>query len=430
MTDKGMTDERMSDKGMTDERMTDEGMAGERMNDKRMTGTDRDMAGFDNRDTETDEERRIRRRARIEVMKREKKKAEIIHRCIYAGGLFFMVLTVFFVVKLVKNGRHTHDEKVPESTTSSEQAYLQQMQQENQIAVGQMQVAADTGSDAPDREVFAATATDAVVGFQDTVISEYGVVIDVEKRTILAQKSPKTRMSPASMTKILTVLTAAEALGITGENWADLPVLSEKVTISREITDYCYVNNCSNVGYEVGEEATVKDLFYGTILPSGADAALGLAIYVSGSQEAFVDLMNRKLEELGMAETSHFTNCAGLYDDDHYSTVYDIAVMLQTAAENPFCRDVLSAHTYVTIPTEQHPEGMILSNWFLRRIEDKETGGEVLCGKTGFVAQSKSCAASLAVGADGREYICVTAGSDSSWTCIYDHAELYRTWIK
>ena len=117
MSDKGMTDE-----GMTDERMTDEGMAGERMNDKRMTGTDRDMAGFDNRDTETDEERRIRRRARIEAMKREKKKAEIIHRCIYAGGLFFMVLTVFFVVKLVKNGRHTHDEKVPESTTSSEQA--------------------------------------------------------------------------------------------------------------------------------------------------------------------------------------------------------------------------------------------------------------------------------------------------------------------
>ena len=183
------------------------------------------------------------------------------------------------------------------------------------------------------------------------------------------------------------------------------------------------------MGFDVGEEVTVRDLFYGTILPSGADAALGLAFYVAGSQEAFVDLMNQELERMNLSETTHFTNCVGLYDENHYSTTYDMAVILKTAADNPFCRAVLSAHTYNTSATEQHPEGLLISNWFLRRIEDKDTHGEVICGKTGYVVQSRNCAASLAEDANGKEYICVTAGSSSTWNCIYDHVELYQTWL-
>ena len=78
-----------------------------------------------------------------------------------------------------------------------------------------------------------------------------------------------------------------------------------------DITDYCYVNGCSVVGLMVDETVPVRELFYGTILSSGADAALGLATYVAGSQEAFVALMNEKLGELGIADTAHFTNCVG-----------------------------------------------------------------------------------------------------------------------
>ena len=254
-------------------------------------------------------------------------------------------------------------------------------------------------------------------------------MIDVENGTILAQRSGMTRINPASMTKILTVLTAANALGIDGSDWETSPVLDEKFTITIEITDYSYVNDCSNVGFEVGEEVTVRDLFYGTILPSGADAALGLACYVAGSQESFVELMNQELEKLGLSDTTHFTNCIGLYDENHYSTTYDMAVILKTAADNPFCREVLSAHTYNTSPTEQHPEGLLISNWFLRRIEDKDTHGEVICGKTGYVVQSKNCAASLAADVNGKEYICVTAGSSSTWNCIDDQVALYQAWL-
>ncbi len=277
------------------------------------------------------------------------------------------------------------------------------------------------------RPVFQAERNDDTEGFSENVVSPYGIFIDVSSGSVLACREGYTRMNPASMTKILTVLVAAEALGIrTGEE----PVLEDTVEITIEITDYCFVNKCSVVGFEVGERVTVRDLFYGTILPSGADAALGLAAYVSGSQEAFVERMNQKLEDLGLGESTHFTNCVGLYNENHYSTAYDMAVILKMAADNPFCRMALSAHTYNTSLTKQHPEGLLASNWFLRRIEDKDTHGEVLCGKTGYVDQSGSCAASLAVDRSGKEYLCVTAGAGSSFLCIADHVELYQKYLQ
>lgn len=247
------------------------------------------------------------------------------------------------------------------------------------------------------------------------VVSTNGIVVDVDTGIIVAQRDCEARISPASMTKILTVLVAAE----------HVDSLDDTFTITRDITDYSFSNECSNVGFDVDETVTVRDLFYGTILPSGADAALGLAIYVAGSHEAFVDMMNDKLEELGIADTAHFTNCVGLYDENHYCTVYDMAVILKAAIDNELSKEVLSAHTYTTSQTEQHPDGMILSNWFLRRIEDKDTHGEVVCAKTGYVLQSGSCSASYAENENGKRYICVTAHSSSSWSCIYDHVAIY-----
>lgn len=264
-----------------------------------------------------------------------------------------------------------------------------------------------------------ASATDATESFGADIISENGVLIDVENGTIIAQRDSRARIVPASMTKILTVLVAAESV----------TNLDDTFTITLDITDYSFVHDCSNAGFSVGENVTVRDLFYGTVLPSGADAALALAVYVAGSHEAFVEMMNEKIDELGLSDTTHFTNCVGIYDEDHYSTVYDMAVILKAAADNSFCREVLSEHIYTTTATSQHPDGIELSNWFLRRIEDKDTHGEVICAKTGYVVQSGNCAASLAADADGKEYICVTAKSTSSWRCIYDHVALYERYL-
>ena len=223
------------------------------------------------------------------------------------------------------------------------------------------------------------------------------------------------------MTKVLTLLVAAEH--VTEEQ------MDDTFTMTIDITDYSYVNDCSNVGFVVDEKIPVKDLFYGTILPSGGDAAVGLATYVAGSHEAFVELMNEKLEELGLSDTAHFTNCVGLYDENHYCTLYDMAIIMKAAMENEFCREVLSTKCYTTTPTTEHPEGIIISNWFLRRIEDKDTDGEVIGAKTGFVAQSGSCAVSYQMAENGTPYICATAGSTSSWRCIYDHVEIYTNYV-
>ena len=257
--------------------------------------------------------------------------------------------------------------------------------------------------------------------YSENVISTHAILVDESTDKIVAWKGAKERISPASMTKVLTVLVAAEH--ITEEQ------LEDTFTMTIDITDYSYVNDCSNVGFLVDEKIKVKDLFYGTILPSGGDAAVGLATYVAGSHEAFVELMNEKLQELGLSDTAHFTNCVGLYDKEHYCTLYDMAIIMKAAIKNDLCREVLKTKCYTTAATAEHPEGLIISNWFLRRIEDKETGGEVVGAKTGYVVESGSCAVSYSVADDGTPYICATAGSTSSWRCIYDHVEIYTNYV-
>jgi D-alanyl-D-alanine carboxypeptidase (penicillin-binding protein 5/6) len=117
----------------------------------------------------------------------------------------------------------------------------------------------------------------------------------------------------------------------------------------------------------------------------------------------------------------------GIYNEDHHCTVTDMAMILKAAMDNELCREVLNAHTYDTAPTEQHPDGQTLSNWFLRRIEDKDSGEiEVIGAKTGYVNQSGSCAASCGQDSDGNLYLCVTGDAGSSWRAIYDHAALYK----
>lgn len=395
-------------------------------------------------ETEEERRRRLRRKKRREEMMRQKRRTQLLQRIIFPAAAVFLVFILVGTSVVRSKGK----EKEPAKDSNGIVATLpavgddnqkpvvdgepeaEQSADTNQSAVVRGEVYGPFPTEAPKPPVFSAKSTDATQGFGDSIISEYGIVIDVEKGTILAGKGAKSRINPASMTKILTVLTAADALGISGDAEKDAAVLQDTFTITIEITDYSYVHDCSNVGFEVGEEVTVQDLFYGTILPSGGDAALGLACYVAGSQEAFVELMNKKLEELELSDTSHFTNCVGLYDAEHYSTPYDMAVMLKTAADNSFVRDVLSAHTYTTSATVQHPEGLLISNWFLRRIEDKDTHGGVLCGKTGYVVQSGSCAASLATDTAGKEYLCVTAGSSSSWQCIYDQVALYQKYLE
>jgi D-alanyl-D-alanine carboxypeptidase (penicillin-binding protein 5/6) len=374
------------------------------------------------RDYEYNSDRESRRRQRIKEMKRKKKQQELVRKYLIVGIVAIAIVVVligFGIHKIISAHRQSKvgfDGNVimTDSLVSSgaSEAVSNELEYVETVCITTVGGKSNT---AP----LNAKADSSTTYLNSSVISENGIFIDVAEERILAQNGANERISPASMTKILTILTAAE----------HITDLDDTFEITIDITDYSYSNDCSNTGFSVGEKVTVRDLFYGTILPSGADAALGLAIYTAGSHEAFVELMNEKIEELGLSQSSHFTNCVGIYNEDHYSTVYDMAVMLKAACDNSFCREVLSAHTYTTSSTEQHPDGITISNWFLRRIEDKDTNGEVLCAKTGFVVQSGNCAASLSIGNDGKEYICVTAHSTSSWRCIYDHVALYQQFL-
>ncbi len=262
--------------------------------------------------------------------------------------------------------------------------------------------------------------TDDTVQVEPLFPSEFVFLANMDTREIIACKNLDAKINPASMTKILTLLVAAE----------NIKDVSGTFTMTFQITDYCYNYRCSVVGYEVGEKIPIEELFYGCILSSGADASLALAQVAAGSHEAFVDLMNAKLEELGLSETSHFTNCVGLYNKQHYCTVGDMAAILEAALKNEKCREVLSTKIYKTAATAFHPSGQDLSNWFIRRIEDQDTGVvDVRYGKTGYVPQSGYCAASGAVDEDGTTYLCVTGNSTSTWQSIYDHTALYQSYI-
>lgn len=254
----------------------------------------------------------------------------------------------------------------------------------------------------------------------DDMQSLNAILVDAGTGEIICHNDGFEIISPASMTKVMTVLVAAEHL-----NEDDL---KNTVTISEAEAGYSFKYDLSSAGFEIGEVVTIEDLFYGTVLPSGADAAMGLARYIAGDEASFVELMNQKAEELGLHNT-HFTNISGMYNDDHYSTCAEIAIIMKAALENDFCYEVLSAHTYTTTRTEQHPDGIELSNWFLRRIEDKEElfGGVVLCAKTGYVRQSGNCAVSYEITDNGDTYICVTVNAHSVWRCIYDQVYIYNT---
>ncbi len=271
-------------------------------------------------------------------------------------------------------------------------------------------------------QILEAVMSENLGHMSEEIISNYAVFIDLDQMEILTERASDEVISPASMTKVLTLLVAAEAL--------EESDLDDTFTMTLDITDYSFENDCSNVGFLENEVIPVRDLLYGTILPSGGDAAVGLATYVAGSHEAFVKMMNEKVAQMGLNDTAHFTNCVGLYDEEHHCTVYDMAMIMAAALENELCREVLSTKKYTTTPTAEHPEGITISNWFLRRIEDKDTGGEVICAKTGYVNEAGSCAVSYGVDASGRQYICATADSTSSWRCIYDHVALYKSFAE
>lgn len=230
--------------------------------------------------------------------------------------------------------------------------------------------------------------------------SSNAILVNLDTNKILLDKGSDEVIYPASLTKIMTVLVAIE----------NIPNLQEKILLPKSIFKDLYEENASMAGFLPNEEVTAEDLLYGAMLPSGADASIGLADYIAGSESKFVKLMNEKAKQLGMNNT-HFMNATGLHHPDHYTSVKDISILLQYALTNNTFRDIYTAERYSIKSTNLHPEGITVTSRMFNNLHSIEkTRGEIIGGKTGYTEQAGLCLASLAT-IKGEEYILVTVGA-------------------
>lgn len=217
---------------------------------------------------------------------------------------------------------------------------------------------------------------------------------------------------PASMTKIMTVLLGVE----------NLPDLDAEVTVDPDIFADLWAENAAMAGLAPGETVTVRDILYGSLLPSGAECSVTIAQLVDGGVEAFAGRMNARAAELGMQNT-HFVNPTGLHDPEHVSTVRDIATLLDAALDNPVFRELFTTRSYTTTPTDAHPDGIPMDSVMFSMLGDTDIPGVTLLGgKTGFTNQAGQCLASLAE-CGGQEYILVTAGAPGNNHEAFLHIE-------
>lgn len=239
--------------------------------------------------------------------------------------------------------------------------------------------------------------------------AKYAIIIDTETNEILAYRNYNRLMYPASLTKVMSLIIAVE----------NIKDFSDTIEITNEMIAPMLAVDASVAGFAVGEKPTLEQLLYGMILPSGADATLAIAKYVSGSEENFVTLMNEKAMQMGLKNTN-FTNAVGLHNDKHYSTVEDMALILSYAIQNEMCRKVLSTYQYDVPPTELNPEGLTLtSTLFSRMYGDEMPGVTIKGGKTGFTDKAMNCIASFAE-ANDKIYITVLGYGTTKWFNIYD----------
>ena len=279
---------------------------------------------------------------------------------------------------------------------------------------------AEPEEDTPDMPAAASlsTETDATQTLDLELYSEHAILIDLETNTVIAEKDPDAKIYPASMTKVMTALVACEQI----TDW------DATFTMTQAIIDPLFLSDATMAGFVNGEEVSMTDLVYGALLPSGAEATEALAQTIAGSTEGFVALMNEKAAELGLTNT-HFVNDSGLHDENHYTTVREMAVILEAAMANERCRAALSAVSYTSAPTTQNPEGVAMINKFLYRIGQYELGDAVVEGaKTGFTSQAMNCCASFGIAANGKPVVCVTAHAWTGDFCVEDHVALYTTY--
>ena len=239
-----------------------------------------------------------------------------------------------------------------------------------------------------------AAALDTLSGEDIPIPAPYAVLMEKTTGTVIYEKEAHAHCSPASVTKVMTMLLVTEAL--------EAGTLRKDTMVTA--SEHAASMGGSQIWLEPGERMTVSEMLECVAVVSANDCAVALAEQLSGTEDAFVRRMNERASELGMADT-HFTNCTGLLDDDeHYTSAYDIALMSRELISHDLIKE------YTTIWTDTVREGRFgLSNTNkLIRFFDGATGL-----KTGFTSRAMYCLSGTAE-RDGVEYVAVVLHAGSS----------------
>lgn len=226
-----------------------------------------------------------------------------------------------------------------------------------------------------------------------SVSAEGAVLVDGSSRRVIYEKNSDKRLYPASTTKIMTALVTLETLdelGLGPDSKVIVPVEAAGV-------------EGSSLYLKAGEKLSLEELLYGLMLQSGNDSAEAIAVCVGGTREAFVEKMNLKAEQLGCSGT-HFVNPSGLFDENHYTTAGDLAIIAAEAMEREDFREIVGAQKW---ESEETDRSFVNKN---KTVFNYEGGNGV---KIGFTKKSGRTLVASAE-RDGTELIAVVL-RDGNW---------------
>lgn len=219
------------------------------------------------------------------------------------------------------------------------------------------------------------------------------ILIDADTGTVLYEKNSHAKAYPASTTKLMTALLALEKCSLT-----------ETVTFSYEAVHSVSPGD-SYIATKDGEQYSMEQCLYALMLPSANEVAYGVGEHISGSISSFVSLMNQRARELGATDT-HFNNASGLYDPEHYTTAYDLAMIGRACMQNTTLISIMKTLSYQIPPTNKTNETRYLNQRHLLLKQGKYYYEYCVGGKTGFTDESQYTLVSFATKGD-LNLICV-----------------------
>lgn len=230
------------------------------------------------------------------------------------------------------------------------------------------------------------------------IIAGAAILLDSSSEKVLYSKNETEKMYPASTTKILTAILTLENCN-----------LDDVVTVPYEAIS-SIPSGYSVAALQAGEQLTVEKLLKLMLVHSANDAANVLAYHVSSSIDAFANLMNDKIAELGLKNT-HFTNPSGMHDENHYTTAYDLAIIMKYCMKNGTFRNYAGLKSCTIPPTNKYEERVFKTTNDLLIYDNRNVASNyyyqyAIAGKTGYTTPAKNCLVSVA-NKDGLELICV-----------------------